>query len=200
MPQRTPRGLCVAAMHEQRAPAAAACPASLSRLCSFKRARGLPHSPLASPLSFPLALLLRAATSAMAVAAEAPWPAVLGPPQAELWAPSCAYALAGAPRRCQPPPANAGQLLRRRRRSCAPARRARAWPGQRGPPPASSSAHTGAGGYSGAHAILPRRRQASSGRHREPPTASSALIHVKDFAQEFEEREGPICNVIDSCE
>ena len=128
------------------------------------------------------------------------WPAVLGPPQAELWAPSCVYALAGAPRRCQPPPANAGQLLRRRRRSCAPARRARAWPGHRGPPPASSSAHTGAGGHSGAHAILPRRRQASSGRHREPPMASSALIHVKDFAQEFEEREGPICNVIDSCE
>ena len=140
------------------------------------------------------------ACTAMAVAAEAPWPAVLGPPQAELWAPSCAYALAGAPRRCQPLPTNAGQLLRRRRRSCAPARRARAWPGHRGPPPASSSAHTGAGGHSGAHAILPRRRQASSGRHREPPTASSALIHVKDFAQEFEEREGPICNVIDSCE
>ena len=69
-----------------------------------------------------------------AVAAEAPWPAVLGPPQAELWAPSCAYALVGAPRRCQPPPANAGQLLRRRRRSCAPARRARAWPVHLGPP------------------------------------------------------------------
>jgi len=78
--------------------------------------------------------------------------------------------------------------------------RAHAWPGHRGPPPASSSAHTGAGGHSGAHAILPRRRQASSGRHREPLTASSALIYVKDFAQEFEEREGPICNVIDSCE
>ena len=172
MPQRTPRGLCVAAMHEQRAPTAAACPASLSRLCSFNRARGLPHSPLASPLSFPLALLLRAATSAMAVAAEAPWPAVLGPPQAELWAPSCAYALAGAPRRCQPPPANAGQLLRRRRRSCAPVRRARAWPVHLGPPLGHPRPPAGARGPTGAPPPLHRRRRASSGRHREPPTAS----------------------------
>ena len=127
-----------------------------SRACS-------PSLALALPFAFPLALLLLAGTAAAAVAGRAahrspPWPAVLGPPQAELWAPCCAYALAGAPRRCQPPPANAGQLLRRRRQSCAPVRRARARPGRVGPPRCEPSLPTGARGPTGAPPPLSRRR------------------------------------------
>jgi len=120
-----------------------------------------PSPPSAAPLDllyrrlWPLMLpVVREA----AVAAEAPWPAVLGPPQAELWAPSCAYALVGAPRRCQPPPANAGQLLRRRRRSCAPARRARVWPVHLGPPLGHPRPPAGARGPTGAPPPLSRRQ------------------------------------------
>ncbi|XP_066323788.1 proline-rich receptor-like protein kinase PERK2 [Miscanthus floridulus] len=75
-----------------------------------------------------------------------------------------------------------------------------AWLVHLGPPLGHPRPPAGARGTPSAPPPLHRRRRASSGRHREPPTASSALNPVKGFAQEFEEREGLICNVIDSCE
>jgi hypothetical protein len=157
------------AMATHGAPAAASVSAS-SCLLAPSRTRS-PSLALALTFAFPLALLLLAGAAAAAVAGRAahrspPWPAVLGPLQAELWAPCCAYALAGAPRRCQPPPTNAGQLLCRRRRSCAPARRSRARPGRVRPPRCEPRPPASARGPPGAPPPLHHRRRAPYDRHR----------------------------------
>ena len=81
-----------------------------------------------------------------------------------------------------------------------PVLRLLARPAGRRPPQAELGSPAGARGPLVPPLHFPRRRRASSGRHREPPTASSALIHVEDFALEFEKREGSFCKVSDSKE
>ena len=81
-----------------------------------------------------------------------------------------------------------------------PALRLLARPAGRRPPRAELGSPAGAHGPLVPPLHFPCRRRASSGRHREPPAASSALIHMEDFALEFEKREGSFCKVRDSKE
>jgi hypothetical protein len=77
------------------------------------------------------------------------------------------------------------------------------WPGGHEPSPAELGPPWSSRGPPGAPPPLRLHRRAPRRPEPRAPTtsdASSALIRVKDFMQQFEEMQGPNCNVIDSYE
>ena len=189
-------------MNAARPAIADACPAACLALLPPPHAGVVAEAPPPLPLT-PSALLTRpffrsrgvtprAAASAMAELA----PAMSPPPRAPSCDTACATTFPVVRRPfCSPFPATATVVA-----PSPPVLRLLARPASRRPPRAELGSPAGARGPLVPPLHFPRRRRASSGRHREPPTASSALIHVEDFALEFEKREGSFCKVSDSKE
>jgi len=183
-----------------------ACPAVCLALLPPPHAGVVAEAPPPLPLT-PSALLTRpffrsrgvtprAATSAMAELVAA----VSLPPRAPSRDTACATTFPVVRRPfCSPFPATA-TVVAPSPPEQPPVLRLLAQPAGRRPRRAELGSPVGARGPLVPPRHFPRWRRASSGRHREPPTASSALIHVEDFALKFEKREGSFCKVSDSKE
>jgi len=151
-------------MHEQRAPAAAACPASLSRLCSFNRAPELPHP---SP-----SLLALSRSRSGRARARPPW---TPPPSSAVTAfpllhaspllvrTNSSFALTSCIScSCSPWPSVVGAPPPPDR---ATGSRHRAWPCRHKPPRAELDRPAGARGPPGSPPPILRRRRTFSGRN-----------------------------------
>ena len=77
---------------------------------------------------------------------------------------------------------------------------ARAWPSRRGPPWAKPSSPAGAQGPPGAPPSLSRRRPSLLRPEQRDPGDLPVQIYVEDLTRQFDESQGPSCNVIDSSE
>ena len=182
-------------MHEQRAPAAAACPASLSRLCSFNRAPELPHP---SP-----SLLALSRSRSGRARARPPW---TPPPSSAVTAfpllhaspllvrTNSSFALTSCIScSCSPWPSVVGAPPPP---DWATGSRHRAWPCRHKPPRAELDRPAGVRGPPGSPPPFLRRRRAFSGRNQRAPAHPLLQNPVKDYVQQFNIREGPFCEAM----